>query len=203
MIIMRLWLSLPIFVRAVLAGIAVAAAGTLPWAGLISANIRHESALPWAVPIMAVYLWLYWRYFVRGWGWPRSTSETRRINSRANRLPGEIWGAALLAGVLGLVSVLLLQGVLSRLVALPQQRDIDPSHYPLVTVFLSVLMSALVAGVVEETAFRGYLQRPLERRHGPVLAILVTGTLFGFGHFAHPEVGLVLLPFYIGRRPDL
>jgi len=197
MIIERLWLSLPIFVRAVLAGIAVAAAGTLPWAGLVSANIRHESALPWAVPTMAVYLWLYWRYFVRGWGWPRSTAETRRINSRANRLPGEVWGAALLAGALGLASVLLLQGVLSRVVALPQQRDIDPSHYPLVTVFLSVLMSALVAGVVEETAFRGYLQRPLERRHGPVLAILVTGTLFGFGHFAHPEVGLALLPFYI------
>jgi hypothetical protein len=30
-----------------------------------------------------------------------------------------------------------------------------------------------------------------------VIAILVTGSLFGFAHFAHPEVGLVLLPFYI------
>jgi len=65
MIIERLWLSLPIFVQAILAGITMAAAGTLPWAGLISANIRRESALPWAVPILAVYLWLYWRYFVR------------------------------------------------------------------------------------------------------------------------------------------
>ena len=60
-----------------------------------------------------------------------------------------------------------------------------------------VLMSAVVAGVVEETSFRGYLQRPIERRHGPVIAILVTGSLFGFAHFAHPEVGVVLLPFYI------
>jgi membrane protease YdiL (CAAX protease family) len=51
---------------------------------------------------------------------------------------------------------------------------------------------------VEETSFRGYLQRPIERRHGPVIAILVTGSLFGFAHFAHPEVGVVLLPFYIG-----
>ncbi len=193
----RLWLPLPVAVRAVLAGVAVAAAGTVPWATLVSANLRHESALPWSVPIMAAYLWLYWRYFVRGWGWPRSTAEARRIDSRANRLPGEVWGAALLAGMLGLVSVLLLQGVLSRLVALPQQRDIDPSRDPLAAVFLWVVMSAVVAGVVEETSFRGYLQRPIERRHGPVIAILVTGTLFGFGHFAHPEVGLVLLPFYI------
>ena len=30
-----------------------------------------------------------------------------------------------------------------------------------------------------------------------MIAILVTGSLFGFAHFAHPEVGLVLLPFYI------
>lgn len=60
-----------------------------------------------------------------------------------------------------------------------------------------VVMSAVVVGVVEETSFRGYLQRPIERRHGPVAAILVTGSLFGFAHFAHPEVGLVLLPFYV------
>src|SRR5262249_61716654 len=89
MIIERLWLSLPIFVRAVLAGIAVAAAGALPWAGLVSANIRHESALPWAVPTMAVYLWLCWRYFVRGRGWARATAETRGINFRATRPPAQ------------------------------------------------------------------------------------------------------------------
>ena len=197
MIVEKLWRGLPVALRAVLTGVAVAAAGTVPWAGLVSANLRHESTAPWSVPIMAAYLWLYWRYFVRGWGWPRSTAETRRVDSRANRLPGEVWGAALLAGMLGLASVLLLQGILSRLVALPEQRDIDPSQYPLVTVLLWVVMGAVVSGVVEETAFRGYLQRPIERRHGPAIAILITGTVFGFGHSSHPEVGPVLLPFYV------
>jgi membrane protease YdiL (CAAX protease family) len=190
-------LCLPIALRAVLSGIVVAAAGTLPWAGLVSANIRHQPTLPWSVPIMAVYLWLYWLYFVRGWGWPHALAERRRVDARANRVPIDVGGPALLAGMLGLVGVLLLQGVLSRLVALPQQRDIDPSQYPLVTMLLSVAMGAIVAGVVEETAFRGYMQRPIERRHGLLIAILITGTLFGFVHFAHPEVGLVLLPFYI------
>jgi membrane protease YdiL (CAAX protease family) len=108
-----------------------------------------------------------------------------------------MWGLAIVAGLLGLVVVLLLQTVMSRLVAIPQQQDIDPSKYPAVTVLLWVVMSALVAGVTEETAFRGYLQRPIERRHGPVLAILLTGILFGFLHFTHPEVTLVLLPFYV------
>jgi membrane protease YdiL (CAAX protease family) len=104
---------------------------------------------------------------------------------------------ALFAGMLGLVFVVLLQGVMQRLVTLPQQRDIDPSKFPLATVLAWVLMSAIVAGVAEETSFRGYLQRPIERRYGPVAAILVTGSLFGFLHFTHPEVGLVLMPFYL------
>lgn len=195
--IRTIWLRLPIALRAIITGIAVGAAGTLPWAFLVSINLKRASAFPWAVPIMAAYLWLFWRYFVRGWGWPRSTAEARRVNARANTLSGDVWGAALLAGILGLVAVLLLQGVLSRMVSLPQQRDIDPSQYPLLTVLLWFVMSAIVSGVVEETAFRGYLQRPIERRHGLAIAILVSGTVFGFMHFTHPEVGLALLPFYL------
>jgi membrane protease YdiL (CAAX protease family) len=193
----RLWLRLPVVARALLVGVAAAGAGTMPWAALMSANTRHQSAMPWAVPLMAMYLWLYWRYLVRGSGWPRSTADARRMNARANALPHEAWGPALLAGLLGLASVLLLQGALSRVVALPQQRDLEVSRYPAVTVLMWVVMSAVVAGVVEETSFRGYLQRPIERRHGPVIAILVAGSVFGLAHFAHPEVGVVLLPFYI------
>ena len=193
----RLWHLLPVVGRAVVLGVTAAAAGTLPWAALVSANTRHQSALPWAVPLMALYLWWYWRYLVRGTGWPQSTGNARRMYARANALSHEAWGLALLAGLLGLVSVLLLQGVLSRLVVLPQQRDLDVSRYPVITVLMWVVMSAVVAGVVEETSFRGYLQRPIERRHGPLVAILITGSLFGFAHFAHPEVGVVLLPFYV------
>ena len=195
-LVYALWRRLPVLVQAVITGLAVATAGTVPWAALVAANIKHKPALPWAVPIMAVYLWFFWRY-VRGEGWPQSTAEARRASSRANGLMADLWGPALLAGVLGLVSVLLLQGVLSRVVALPQQRDLDVSQYPVLTVLLWVLMSAVVSGVVEETSFRGYVQRPIERRHGPVVAILVTGSLFGLVHFSHPEVTLVLLPYYM------
>jgi len=189
-------LRVPVLVRAVVTGLVAATAGTMPWAILVSANTKHLSAIPWAVPIMAVYLWIYWRY-VRGHGWPRWTAAARRAGSRANPVPDEVWGPALLAGVLGLIGVLLFQGVLSRLLVLPQQRDLEVSRYPVITVLLWVLMSAVVAGVVEETSYRGYIQRPIEHRHGPVIAILVTGTAWGFLHFTHPEVGLVLLPYYM------
>ena len=193
-----LWLGLPVVVRAVIVGGVVATSGTMPWALLVRENTKHGSSVPWAVPVMAAYLWLYWLYFVRGRGWPRSTADARRRDARANPVPDDVWGAVLLAWMLGIAAVLLLQGVLSRLVTLPQQQDIDPSKYPLITVALWVVMGAVVAGVVEESAFRGYLQRPIERRHGFVIAVLINGVAFGFAHFVHPEVGIALLPFYVG-----
>ena len=58
-------------------------------------------------------------------------------------------------------------------------------------------MSAAVSGVVEETAFRSYMQGGIERCHGLTTAILDTGSLFGLSHFTHPEVGIVLLPLYL------
>lgn len=193
---LSLWRRLPIVVRAVLAGSAVAVAGTTPWAVLVAANSKHWSTVPWAVPPTALYLWLFWRH-ARGGGWPRSTAEARRTSCRANRLLPDVWATALFAGGLGLVAILLLQAVMNRLVTLPQQQDLDASQFPLVTVVLWVLTSAAVAGVTEETAFRGYMQGPIERRHGPVIAILVTGSVFGFAHCTHPEVTLVLMPFYL------
>jgi membrane protease YdiL (CAAX protease family) len=196
-IVRAAWKRLPVVVRALLSGSAMAAAGALPWAFLVGLNLKHGSAFPWAVLPTALYLWLYWRY-ARGNGWPRSTADARRSSCRANRVADDVWGMALLAGILGLAGLLLLQHVQSRLVTLPQQQDIDPSQYPLLTVVAWVTMSALVAGVTEETSFRGYMQGPIERRHGPVIAILLTGTLFGFAHATHAEFDLTLMPFYLG-----
>lgn len=194
--VVALWRRLPVVVRAPVTGLLVATAGTGPWALLVAANLKHGSAVPWAVLPTALYLWLFWHY-VRGAGWPRSTAEARRTGSRVHRLSDDVWGTALLAGGVGIVGVLVLQNVLGRMVTLPEQRDIDPSGYPALTVAAWAVMSALVAGITEEVAFRGYLQRPIERRHGPVVAILVTGTMFGLVHFTHPEVTLALLPFYM------
>lgn len=146
---------------------------------------------------MAPVLVAWWLYFARGRGWPARTAEARRIGGRANTVPDHLWGPALGAGALGLVATLLLQGVLARKVTLPRQQDLDPTQYPVITVFAWLVMSALVSGIVEETAFRGYLQGGIERRHGLTIAILVTGIIFGLSHFNHPEVGIALLPYYL------
>ena len=69
---------------------------------------------------------------------------------------------------------------------------------PPVTVFLLLVMSSVVAGLIEESGFRGYMQGPIERRHGFGTALLVSGTVFGLAHFTHhPAATLEMLPFYL------
>lgn len=181
---LSLWRRLPVIVQAVISGMLASAVGTIPWVLLVGANQKFVSSVPWAAVVMALYLCLLWRY-------------APRTNLRAHRLSEEVWGAALFAGVLGLVALVLFQGVLNRLVRLPAQPIGDLSRIPFVTLVVSLLMASLVAGVVEEASFRGYMQGPIERRHGPVVAILVTGSLFGSAHFTHPEVTLILMPYYL------
>jgi ABC-2 type transport system permease protein/sodium transport system permease protein len=53
-------------------------------------------------------------------------------------------------------------------------------------------MSPMVAGVVEEMAFRGYMQRHLERI-GPTFAILVTSAVFTLLHATHGLTYLLTL----------
>jgi membrane protease YdiL (CAAX protease family) len=194
---LKIWQHLPLVLRSVIIGSLMASAGTLPWAFLVSLNIKYLPVVPWAILPTAIYLYLYWQ-FAQGKSWPLSTAGIRKIFCRANPLSADIWGAAILAGVLGLGALLAFQNLLSRIVNLPQQQTADLSNVPMHTVFFLVIMSAIVAGLTEETSFRGYMQGPVERKYGPVVAILVTGSLFGLVHFSHPETTLALMPFYIG-----
>jgi membrane protease YdiL (CAAX protease family) len=195
-----LWSRLPVIVRAVISGIVVSLAGTLPWTFLVRSNQRVLLTVPWAVLPTGLYLWLYWKY-LNGAGWPHATAQARRTSLRANLLSGEIWGRSLLTGLLGLATLLPLLRIMSRLMAMPAESEpINVPHaMPFATVFLLLVMASIVAGVVEEAAFRGYMQGPIERRHGIVVAILTTGALFGLGHFTHhPGAVLMMLPYYVG-----
>ena len=179
--------------RSVLVGLLVMLAGTIPRNLLFAANLRYFQNVPWAVPLTAAYLWVFWRY-LNGFGPPPSTVEDRRHQLRANRVPGRIWAWALLAGALGIVTLVLALKLANRLVTLPQQQLPDLSQVPRFTVLALLLMAAPVAGIIEEASFRGYMQGPIERRHGLISAILVTGTAFAV---AHLDFTLILWPYYL------
>jgi membrane protease YdiL (CAAX protease family) len=189
---------------AVLTGIAVLLAGNVPWAGFgaipgfARLNLTWGVALPWAILPTTLYLWAYWR--VIGGVWPASsTSDSRRVNLRANRLPAGFWIPALAAGLVGFGALAALLFVAARLVNLPASAEIAiPPQMPLVTVVLLLAMGSIVAGVTEEAAFRGYMQSMIERQYGVVMAILVNGVLFGLLHFPnHPGDVLLMLPYYV------
>ena len=59
-----------------------------------------------------------------------------------------------------------------------------------------LLVTAAGAAIVEEAAFRGYMQGAIERRCGVVVAILVTGTIFTITHLP-PTLILWLWPYYV------
>ena len=180
-------------VQAVVVGMLVLLAGTIPRNLLFAANLRYFKAVPWAVPLTAVYVWLFWRY-LNGAGPPESTAAERRTSLRANRLPALVWAWALFAGALGIVALVLALRVANRIVVLPQQPVPDLSQVPKLTVLALLLMAAPVAGIVEESAFRGYMQGPIERRFGLPVAILITGTMFAV---AHLDFTLILWPYYV------
>jgi len=180
------WNRLPVVVRAVLTGTFVSLAGSLPWGVLVKENYKNFPEVPWAVAIEALLLWLFW-------GCTRN-----RVAARVNQLSEDAWTWAIIAGVLGLGALVTFFAVVNRLIRLPAETgEGDFSQIPFPTLFAWVIMGAIVAGIVEETSFRGFIQGPIERRHGPVVAIAVTGTLFGFAHFSHPAVTLRMMPYYM------
>jgi membrane protease YdiL (CAAX protease family) len=182
-----------IIIRAVLVGMLVAIVGTIPRNILFFANLKYFANVPWAAPLIAVYIWFFWKYLT-GSGPPRSTAQQRRVGLRANRISGRAWAWSLLAGGLSIVALVIALGVLNRLIVLPAQQLPALEHVPAHTMVSLLLIAAPVAGIIEEAAFRGYMQGPLERRYGLPVAILITGTMFAV---AHLDFTLILWPYYV------
>lgn len=180
----------------VTAGFLAAIIMTLPWALLARANVAHASDVPWAVPIAAVGLWCWWQY-VNGKGPPQRTAAWRRANVRAVPVPDEIWGLGLMAGVLGIALSLLALNLANRVlgsqyVPLPTPVQIPPVQTALALNF----MGAGIAGIVEEAAFRGLMQTPIERQYGPVAAIGISATAFWLAHLTRAGTTSIA-PFYL------
>jgi len=142
--------------------------------------------------VTGIYLW-FWRY-IRGDGPPASTANGRRSGLRAHRVPRTLWFWALLAGGLGIVVLVIVLALANRLVVLPRQQLPNLAGIPRGTVLTMLLSAAPIAAIIEEGAFRGYMQGPIERRYGLLIAVLVTGTMFAV---AHLDFTLILWPYYV------
>lgn len=187
--LLRGWQWLPVVVRALFLGLAVLLVGVGPWSALATANLKIGSSVPWAFVAEVALLWLLWLY-LSGRGWPSSTRELRQGYLRAGAVPKKLRRTVVVAGALfsaALVGLTLLVWMLVSLpsAALEQYRSLD--NLSPWTVVPTLLMGSVVAGVVEEAAFRGYMQVPLERRYGPVVGIVVVAVAFTLTHLPPPS----------------
>ncbi len=160
----------------------IAAFGTGVWTILIATNLATSPAIPWAVAVMPIVLWLMWQY-LDGRGWPHSTSVARHMYLRARPVSPTVFGWALLAGVLSLVALAAYWIVLVELGGVGGNPTIpNSSQYPLLTVVLGLVMGSLVSPITEEAAFRGYGQVVLERVFPAGAAIVISAVLFALWH---------------------
>jgi membrane protease YdiL (CAAX protease family) len=162
-------------IRATILGSVVSSIGVYAWV-----YIAALLPVPWSALIMGVLLWVYVQYF-RGRWWPEATAEARKARFRAVSLSATTWKWGLV-GALSLVAIWQAGLIVTfRVVEFPGDvltAGYDLAGAPLWAAWLMVVMSSLVAGICEETGYRGYMQQPIENRHGPVAAIGLVSALF-------------------------
>lgn len=193
--VMAAWRWLPVLVRAPIVASVVlnigSTAGVLP----VFANTKFLPGVPWALPATLLVMAAFWYYFTGG-GYPAATRAVRQNVTRLKCPPWLIWRAAALPLLLAIVTVATLRLVLPSLLPVAAPKiALDLSAYPIATVISLLLSIAVTAGIAEEVAFRGYLQKPLEDRYGIFPALILTGIGFFLAHAE--KVALSHLPFHL------
>lgn len=195
---MRFWSKLPVSLRAIVSGLLIALIAANIWPILL-ASLSVPVASFVEVMFLAFYLW-----WASGGGPPRTTTDSRRHAFRCVRLSSErcLWG--IVGAIFFALTVHASIVLLFRFVQFPAaefRRGYDLSFIPTLPMkWVAVIVSAISAGVCEETGFRGYMQSPIEKHHGPVIAILVSTFFFTMVHLnkAWSLAGMVPIVFGAG-----
>ena len=160
-------------------GLLIAALGIFPWSFLAQLNARFWAGKPWCVPLGLGWLALFLAY-LNGRGWPRASAATRKQLLRARPLRGPAATWVCIAGATGFVTLVTLYFVAIQFVNLPSDafrpRNVAAaSRFVLVPIMLT---NAIVAGVAEEAAYRGYMQGMLECRFNRAVAVGLVTVVF-------------------------
>ena len=190
------WAKLPVSLRAITVGIVIA---------LIPANVWPLLLLSLGVPLAAtveviflgVYIW-----WASGGGPPQGTRSARGRAFRSVRLSPAQCFWAVIGALFFAVTIHAAIVLLFRFVPFPTaafRRGYDLSFIPSLPMkWVAVVVSAMSAGVCEETGFRGYMQQPIEQRHGAPLAILISSFFFMLLHLTKAWAMIGMVPIVFG-----
>jgi membrane protease YdiL (CAAX protease family) len=185
-----------IVIRAVIVGLLV---------GMIAANIWPLLLMSLGMPVaggaeivfLALYVW-----WVSGGGPPSSLRAVRAENFRVRSLSTAQWTWGIIAAVSFAATVHAALILLFRIVPFPAaafHQGYDFSFIPSRQMqWLACIVSALSAGICEETGFRGYMQRPIEKSSGPIVAITVSSLVFMLLHLTKSWALIGMVPIVFG-----
>jgi membrane protease YdiL (CAAX protease family) len=190
-----LWSKLPVALRAIISGLLIA---------FVAANVWPVLLLKLGVPLAAIAeliflsLYIWWA----AGGGPRLTQSSRTHSFRRLRLSSEQWLWGIVGAICFAVTVHAAIVLLFRFVSFPAaafRRGYDLSFIPSLQLkWVAVVISAMSAGICEETGFRGYMQRPIEQRHGIPVAILISSVFFTLSHLNKAWALLGMIPIVFG-----
>jgi membrane protease YdiL (CAAX protease family) len=186
------WSRLPVSLRAIVSGLVVALIAANVWPVLLV-----SLGVPFAAICEAIFLSLY-IWWAAGGGPPRSSQDSRAFAFRRRALSPAQWSWSIVAALFFAVTIHAAIVLLFRFVPFPKEafrHGYDLAFIPSLPLkWLAVVVSAASAGICEETGFRGYMQRPIEQRHGAPIAILVSSLFFTLLHLNKTWATLGMVP---------
>jgi membrane protease YdiL (CAAX protease family) len=192
------WSRLPVSLRAIVTGLLIALVAANVWPILL-VNLGVPLAAISEAVFLSLYLW-----WASGGGLPRKTRASRAFAFRRRALLSTQWFWSIVSALFFAVTILAAIVLLFRFFPFPKEafrHGYNFSFIPSLPLkWLAVVVSAASAGICEETGFRGYMQRPIEQRHGAPIAILVSSIFFTLLHLnkTWATLGMVPIVFLAG-----
>lgn len=190
------WTRIPVILRAVVVGLAIGMAAANVWPLLL---LKLDVPLAAGLEVLFLALYVFW---TSGNGPPRRLRAVRSDCFRVRSLSCKQWLWGLAAAFCFAATVHAAIIMLFRLVPYPAELfhgGYDLSFIPSRSMqWLVCIVSALSAAICEETGFRGYMQRPIERRHGPAIAILISSLFFTLVHLNKDWALIGMVPVIFG-----
>jgi membrane protease YdiL (CAAX protease family) len=193
---LQYWSKLPVSLRAIIVGVVIGLTAANVWP-LLLLNLGASLAAAAEAVFLAIYLW-----WASGRGPPISLQGARATAFRRVKLSRAQWVWGLVAAIFFAATIHVALVLLFRLVPFPVaafRQGYDISFIPSVPLrWLAVVVSATSAGICEETGFRGYMQQPIERRHGVPTAICVSSVFFMLLHLTKGWALVGMVPIVFG-----
>jgi membrane protease YdiL (CAAX protease family) len=190
------WAQIPVSLRAVISGLQIGLAPANVWP-LLLLNLGVPVAAPAEAGFLALYLW-----WASGGGPPIISKAARGAAFRTPGLTMIQWSWGVVAALSFAATIHATIVLLFRFEPFPIEafrQGYDLSFIPSLPLkWIAAVVSAASAGICEETGFRGYMQRPIEHRHGAPTAIFVSSVFFLLLHLTKGWAVVGMVPIVFG-----